>query len=115
MVSGHRGARASPGVERARRRSLPGVLTSVASHHLTLNFEAVERGYTADQLRELGQSLVPVTTAIVEVTTAEWVKEARHAEREVTLGRGSIQSTEAESSVAPTRPVPIMEILRSTL
>lgn len=55
-----------------------GVLTSVASHHLSLDFEAVRRGYTtgwtADQLCELGQSLVPVATAIAEATNTEWVK-----------------------------------------
>jgi hypothetical protein len=47
----------------------------MASHYLTLDFEVVGRGYTAgwstDRLRELGQSLVPVTTAMVEATTAE--------------------------------------------
>jgi hypothetical protein len=56
-----------------------GVLTSVALHHPTLDFEAEWRGYTtgwsADQLRELGQSLVPIATAIAEATTAEWVKD----------------------------------------
>jgi hypothetical protein len=87
-----------------------GVLTSVASHHLTLDFETVGRGYVAgwsvDQLCKLGQSLVPVTMAIAEVTIVEWMKEACRAEREATLGRGTIQSTEAESSTAPIGPAP---------
>jgi hypothetical protein len=70
------------------------VLTLVASYHPTLNFEAVRRGYvvgwSVDQLRELGQSLAPVATAIAEVTTAEWVREARHAERaETAVSHGS--------------------------
>jgi hypothetical protein len=30
--------------------------------------------WATDQLRELGESLVPVATAITEATTAEWVK-----------------------------------------
>jgi hypothetical protein len=68
------------------------VLTLVASHHSTLNFEAVRRGYatgwSTDQLHELDQSLVPIAIAIAEATTAEWVKEARRMEREATLGRG---------------------------
>jgi hypothetical protein len=58
-----------------------------------LDFEAVGRGYTigwsANWLRELGHSLVPVATAIAEATTAEWVKEAHRAERGATLGRDS--------------------------
>jgi hypothetical protein len=87
-----------------------GVLMSVASYHQTLNFEAVRRGYAvgwpADQLRELGQSLVPVAMVIEEATTVEWVKKACCTEREATLARGSIQSTEAESSAVPTRPAP---------
>jgi hypothetical protein len=49
---------------------------------------------------------VPVAMAIMEVTTAEWVKEAHQVEREATLGRGSIQSTKAESSTALTGPAP---------
>jgi hypothetical protein len=87
-----------------------GVLTLVESHHQTLDFEVVRRGYTAgwsaNQLRELGQSLVPVVTAIEEATTAKWVKEAHHVEREATLGRGGVQSIEAESSAAPTGQAP---------
>jgi hypothetical protein len=86
-----------------------GVLTLVASHFPTLDFAADGRGASsnksttsADRLRELEQSFVPVAMAIEEVTTAEWVKEARHAEREETLGRDGGQSTEAESSAAPT-------------
>jgi hypothetical protein len=67
---------------------------------------AVGRGYatrwTTDQLCKLGESLVPVTTAIAVTTTAEWVKTARHTEREATLGSGGIQATEVESSAAPT-------------
>jgi hypothetical protein len=58
-----------------------GVLTSVVSDYLTLNFEAVGRGYAvgwfADRLYELGQSLVPFTMVITQATTAEWVKDAR--------------------------------------
>jgi hypothetical protein len=81
-----------------------GVLASVASHYPTLDFEAVGRGYTAgwsaDQLRELIQSLVLVATLIEEATTTEWVKEAHRAERGVTLGRDGGQSTEAELSAA---------------
>jgi hypothetical protein len=45
-------------------------------------------------------------TAIAEATTAEWVKEAHHAEREVTLGRDGGQSTDAELSAAPTALAP---------
>jgi hypothetical protein len=51
-----------------------GVLTSVSLHYPTLHFEAVGRArWSADRLRELGQSLVPAAMSIEEVTTAEWV------------------------------------------
>jgi hypothetical protein len=87
-----------------------GVFASVASHYPTLDFEAVRRGYTtgwsADQLRELGQSLVPITSAIAEVTTMEWVKEARCTQRAAALGGDGGQYTEAESSATPTEPAP---------
>jgi hypothetical protein len=87
-------------------RGASGVLTLVASHYPTLDFEAVGRGYAAgwfaDRLHELGQSLVPVAAAIAEATTVEWVKEARHGEREATLGTDGGLSIEAELSAAPT-------------
>jgi hypothetical protein len=70
------------------------VLTLVASHYPALDFGAVRRGYaagwSADQLYELGQSLEPVAMAIAETTTAEWVKEARRVEWEVTRGGGGV-------------------------
>jgi hypothetical protein len=59
----------------------------MASHYPTLDFRTVGRGYAArcftDQLCKLRRSLEPVTMAIMETTTTEWVKEARRAEREV--------------------------------
>jgi hypothetical protein len=58
--------------------------------------------WVIDQLRELGESLVPIAMVIVEATTMEWVKTARHAEREATLGGDGIQATEVDSSAAPT-------------
>jgi hypothetical protein len=85
-----------------------GGLTSVASHYPTLDFGVVGRGYAvglfADQLCELGQSLVPVATAIIETTTVEWVKEARCMEREAIRGLGGVQSTEAGSSTIQVEP-----------
>jgi hypothetical protein len=61
-----------------------GVLTSVASHYPTLDFRVVGRGYTIGwsdgQLCELGRSLEPITTAIAETTTTEWLREAQSAE-----------------------------------
>jgi hypothetical protein len=63
---------------------------------------ALRSWWAIDQLRELGESLMLVTTVIAEATTAEWVKTARHTEREATLGSGGIQATEVESSAAPT-------------
>jgi hypothetical protein len=80
----------------------------VASHYPTLDFGAVARGYTAGwstgQLCELGWSLEPVAIAVAEVTTVEWVKEARRVEREATRGRGGVQSAEAGPSAAPAEP-----------
>jgi hypothetical protein len=86
------------------------VLTLVASHHPTLAFEAVGRGYavgwSVDQLRELGQSLVPVAMVIMKATTTEWVREARLVERVAALGKDGGQSMEAESCAARTEPAP---------
>jgi hypothetical protein len=48
------------------------------------------RSVATDQLRELGESLMPVATAIADATTVEWVKTAQHAKREGTLGGGGI-------------------------
>jgi hypothetical protein len=49
---------------------------------------------------------VPVATAIVEATTAEWVKAARRVERETALGSSGVQATEAGLSAAATMLVP---------
>jgi hypothetical protein len=66
-------------------------------------FVFVSRSWWAtDQLRELRESLVPVATAITEVTTTEWVKTARDAEKEATLGSSGVQATEVESRATPT-------------
>jgi hypothetical protein len=43
-------------------------------------------------------------TAIAKTTTAEWVKEARRREREVTRCRGGVQSTKVRPSAAPAEP-----------
>jgi hypothetical protein len=68
-----------------------GVLTSVALHDPTLDFGAVRRGYTTWWS----------TTTIAEKSTAEWVKEARCMEREVTRGGGGVHSAETRLSAAP--------------
>jgi hypothetical protein len=83
----------------------------VASHYPTLDFGADGRGYaagwSADQLCELGWSLEPVGTAMVEMTIADWVKEARRAKREVALNGNSGQPIAAELGATPTEPAPI--------
>ena len=47
-----------------------GVLTSVVTHHLDLDFAAIYRGYTdgwsADAIHALGESLVPYTQMVAE-------------------------------------------------
>jgi hypothetical protein len=70
-------------------------------------FVLVLRSWWAfDQLRELGESLVPVVTAIAEATIEEWVNVAHRVEREMALGSSGVQATEAGSSTAPTALAP---------
>ena len=51
-----------------------GVLTSVATHHLDLDFMAIYRGYadgwSADEIHALGESLVPYAQMVAEQVTA---------------------------------------------
>jgi hypothetical protein len=58
--------------------------------------------WATDQLRELGESLVPAAMAIAEATTTEWVKAAHRAEREMALGSSGIQATKGRSRAALT-------------
>jgi hypothetical protein len=62
--------------------------------------------WATNQIRELGESLVPVATAIAEATTEEWVKVARSTERETALGSNNVQAIEASSSATPTTLAP---------
>ena len=54
-----------------------GALTLVATHHLDLDFMAIYRGYadgwSADEILELGESLVSYAQMVTEQVTAQWV------------------------------------------
>ena len=60
-----------------------GVLTSVATHHLDLDFTAIGRGYadgySADAIHALGESLVPYAQMVVEQVSVQWVMEAHRS------------------------------------
>ena len=57
-----------------------GVLTSVAMHHLDLDFIAVCRryvdGWSADAIHALRASLLPCAQMVAEQVSAQWVMEA---------------------------------------
>ena len=60
-----------------------GVLTSVALHHLDLDFAAIYRGYvdgwSMNAIHALGESLVPYTQMVVEQVSTEWLMAAHHS------------------------------------
>ena len=57
-----------------------GVLTSVAMHHLDLDFATICRGYvdgwSADAIHALGDCLVPYAQMVAEEVSTYWVMEA---------------------------------------
>ena len=59
------------------------VLTSVATHHLDLDFAAIYRGYadgwSADVIHALGESLLPHAQLVAEQVSMKWVMEAHRA------------------------------------
>ena len=66
------------------------MLTSVATHHLDLDFATICSGYTddwsPDAIHTLGESLLPHAQLVVEQVSTQWVMEARCAN--VTEGAG---------------------------
>ena len=59
------------------------VLTSVAMHHLDLDFTAIYNGYTdgwsTDAIHALEESLLPHAQLVAEQVSSQWVMEARRA------------------------------------
>jgi hypothetical protein len=62
--------------------------------------------WVTEQLRKLGESLMPVATAIAEVTTTEWVKTTRRTEREANLGGGGVESSAATTVLSSDQEAP---------
>jgi len=62
---------------------MSGVLTSVATHHLGLDFTAIYRGYadgwSVDAIHALGESLVPCAQMVAEQVSMQWAMEAHRA------------------------------------
>ena len=60
-----------------------GVLTSVATHHLDLDFAAIYSGYADGRspgaIRALGESLLPCAQMVAEQVSAQLGMEARRA------------------------------------
>ena len=54
----------------------------MVTHHPDLDFVTISRGYadgwSADEIHELGESLVPHAQMVAEQVTVQWVMEARH-------------------------------------
>ena len=88
-----------------------GVLTSVAMHHLDLDFIAVCRryvdGWSADAIHALRASLLPCAQMVAEQVSAQWVMEARRSSvAEGVCQEDVIQPTDgvetrSEASVVP--------------
>ena len=61
-----------------------GVLTSVATHHLDLDFAAICSGYidgwSMEDIHSLEESLLPHTNLVAEQVSAQWVMDAHHAD-----------------------------------
>ena len=59
-----------------------GVLTSVATHHPNLDFDAICSGYakglSMDDIQSIGESLLPHARSVSERVSAEWVMDVRH-------------------------------------
>ena len=59
-----------------------GVLTSVATHHPSLDFAAICSGYAEDlsmeDIQSIGESLLPHAWLVSEQVSAEWVMDVRH-------------------------------------
>ena len=62
---------------------ISGVLSSVAMHHLDLDFAAIYSGYadvwSSNAIHALGESLLPHAQLVAEQVSTQWVMEARRA------------------------------------
>ena len=72
------------------------MLTSVAMHHLDLDFAAICSGYadgwSPDAIHALGESLLPYAQLVAEQVSTQWVMEARH----VSVAEGTRQEDIAQ-------------------
>ena len=73
-----------------------GVLTSVVTHHLDLDFAAICSGYadgwSPDTIHALGESLLPCAQMVAEQVSAQWVMEAHR----VNTAEGACQEDVAQ-------------------
>ena len=58
-----------------------GVLTSVATHHLNLDFATIYSGYveglSTEDIQSIGESLLPHARSVADQVSAQWVMDVR--------------------------------------
>ena len=77
-----------------------GVLTSVATHHPNLDFDAICGGYaeglSTENIQTIGVSLLPHARSVSEQVSAEWVMDVRRQDMARSM-RGEDTSKPADS------------------
>ena len=77
-----------------------GVLTSVATHHPNLDFEAICSRYadclSLEDIQSIGVSLLPHARSVSEQVSTEWVMDVRHQDMARSM-RGENASEPADS------------------
>ena len=78
-----------------------GVLTSVATHHPNLDFDAIYSGYaeglSMEDIQSIGESLLPHARSVSEQVSAEWVMDVRRQDMARSM-RGENASELADST-----------------
>ena len=76
------------------------MLTSVATHHPNLDFDAICSGYaeglSMEDIQSIGVSLLPHAWSVSEQVSAEWVMDVRHQDMARSM-RGEDASEPADS------------------
>ena len=80
-----------------------GVLTSVATHHLNLEFNAIYSGYaeglSMEDIQSIGESLLPHAWSVSEQVSAEWVMDVRR--QDMARSMHGENASEAADSLEP--------------
>ena len=78
-----------------------GVLTSVATHHLNLDFATIYSGYAEglnmEDIQSIGESLLPHARSVSEQVSTEWVMDVRRQD----MARSMRGENASEPAVSP--------------